>query len=159
MSTLANEKTRWRGTWRNERGSIFRLRDLSQEVIAGGSGTPHFRLTGTYQTAKGSVPMTERFPVTGYVSDDQIVFSASFRYVEAGSEDDDSHSLTTWAGQILPLPEDPDRQSLQTLWHLVPYFKEGEYEKHYGWMIAWSGEDRFLRLSDDPDFEPPAENA
>ncbi|MBO9712166.1 avidin/streptavidin family protein [Sphingomonas sp.] len=155
MGTLADEKKRWKGTWQNSRKSVLRIKDIVQEVIGGGSGTPHFRVTGTYQTAKGSVPQKEKFPVSGYVTDDQIVFSASFRYVEPGGDDDDNHSMTAWAGQILPLPEDPDKQGLQTLWHLVPSMKEGDYEEQYGWVIAWAGEDRFLKLSNDPDFEIP----
>ena len=155
MTTLAQEKARWIGTWRNERGSVLRIKDVVQVVIGGGSGTPHFRVDGTYKTAKGSVPPTERFPVTGFVTEDQIVFSASFRYVKPETEDDDSHSMTAWAGQILPLPQDPDKQALQTLWHLVPSLEEGEAEEGYGWVIAWAGEDRFVRLSADPDFEIP----
>lgn len=154
MSTLADEKARWAGTWRNSRGSIFRLRDIAQEVVSGGSGTVHFAIRGTYQTAKGSVPNAEKFPVHGFVTEDQIVFSASFRYIEAGSPDDDDHSMTAWAGQILPNPEDPEKQSLQTLWHLVPSLKDEDEDKR-GWMIAWAGEDRFTRLSSDPDFVIP----
>jgi hypothetical protein len=143
------------GTWQNQRKSVLRIRDVALFVVPGSSGTQHFRVTGTYQTAKGSVPQREEFPVTGFCTDDQIVFSASFRFVEPGQADDDAHSLTTWAGQILPLPEDPERQSLQTLWHLVPSLKKEEQELHYGWVIAWSGEDRFVRLAADPNFEIP----
>lgn len=157
MTTLADEKSRWLGTWRNERGSVLRIRDIIQVVIPGGSGTSHFLVDGTYQTAKGAVPQTEKFPVSGFVTEDQIVFSASFRYVKPGTEDDNSHTMTTWAGQILPSPEDPDKQALQTLWHLVPSLDEGEPEEGYGWVIAWSGEDRFRRLAADPDFEIPEE--
>jgi Avidin family len=155
MTTLAQENARWLGTWRNERRSVLRIRNIVQIVLPGGSGTPQFQIDGTYETMKGSVPATERFPVAGFVTEDQIVFSASFRYVASGTQDDDSHSLTTWAGQILPLPEDPDRQALQTLWHLVPSLKEGGEEDGYGWMIAWAGEDRFTRLSESPDFNIP----
>ncbi len=157
MGDLASEKSRWIGVWKNTRGSILRIGDVLQDVVVGGSKTPHFRIGGTYQTAKGSVPGTEKFPVTGFVTDDQIAFTASFRYVDAGGAGDDDHSLTAWAGQILPVPEDPDKQKLQTLWHLSPSLKEGASESQHGWVIAWSGEDSFVKLSDDPDFTPPSD--
>ena len=153
MPTLANAQARWIGTWQNERGSVFRVLNITQQTIPGGSGTPHFRLSGTYQTAAGRIPFTERCPVTGYVVFDQIGFTASFRYIVPDQEE--VNSLTSWAGQILPVPSNPTQQHLQTLWHLVPNLAEGENERQYGWVIAWAGEDRFRKLSNDPEFEIP----
>nr|WP_170603532.1 avidin/streptavidin family protein [Ruegeria arenilitoris] len=126
----------------------MRIRGVVTEKTGTPDDTEHFRITGTYQTAKGSIPFNVKSPLSGYVTLDQITFSVSFRYF-AG--DRDIHSLTAWAGQILPNPDNPARESLQTLWNLVPNLADGEHEDQYGWVIAWSGTDRFTRLSSDPD--------
>ena len=154
MPTLANATARWVGTWQNERGSVLRIRTVTQVIIPGGSQTPHFRISGTYQTAKGAIPFSEYCPVTGYAILDQIGFTVSFHYVFG---EEDVKSLTSWAGQILPVPDNPNQQRLQTLWHLVPNLAEGDTEDEYGWVIAWAGEDRFRKLSNDPDFDIPVE--
>ncbi|WCM29622.1 avidin/streptavidin family protein [Sphingomonas sp. QA11] len=153
MTALSVAGVRWTGTWQNELGSLLRIEHIISVVVPGGSGTEHYRVAGLYQTAKGSVPLKERFPVTGFVTADQIVFTVSYRYVPHGEEDDDKHSLVAWAGQILPTSENPAKEELKTLWHLVPDLRTGEEEEQYGWVIAWSGEDRFRKLSNDPEFD------
>lgn len=155
MSEVAEAVARWRGTWRNELGSLLRIADASATAMPGGSATEHLLVSGAYQTAKGSVPLSERFPVRGFVTGDQIAFSVSFRFVDAVEVDDGHHTLAAWAGQILPVTGG-DRQQLRSLWHLVPDLRGGDAEDEYGWVVAWSGEDRFDKLSDDPAFESPA---
>ena len=154
MSTVADALARWRGTWRNELGSLLRISDIVAFTVPGGSQVEHLAVSGAYQTAKGSVPLTERFPLRGFVTGDQITFSVSFRHLRDGEEDDDHHTLASWAGQILPVVGQTSQQ-LKTLWHLVPDLREGDNEDQYGWVIAWSGEDRFDKLSDDPEFVVP----
>ena len=156
MDDLAGAKTRWIGTWQNIKGSVMRIRDCVAALSGSPDKTEHFRIAGTYQTAAGRVPSSALFPVTGYVTNDQIAFCVSFRFED--DEERDGYSLTAWAGQILPIPNTEDKQHLKTLWHLVPNLNEGDIEDEYGWVIAWAGSDIFEKLSSDPNHDIPDTN-
>ncbi|MES0881572.1 avidin/streptavidin family protein [Roseibium sp. SCP14] len=149
MDTIEEARDRWLGTWQNTKGSVMRLRLCEIVHSTSPEKSEHFSVTGTYQTAKGRVPLEVRCPLSGYVTNDHIVFSVSFRFEDDGKGE--VHSLTAWAGQVLPDPDNPSNQQLSTLWHLVPDLEKGDPEDTYGWVKAWSGADNFKRLSKDPD--------
>jgi len=107
------------GTWHNEHGS-----EIAVEVL------PDGRITGQFHTAIG-FGTNESFPVTGFVANNIVVFSASFgKY----------GSLTSWVGHLVTEGE----PRMETLWQMaveVPHAKHGDEI----WKSIWSGADEFRR--------------
>jgi avidin family protein len=150
MDTIEQARERWLGVWQNAKGSVMRIQNCKVLQATSSEKSEHFSVEGSYQTAKGRVPFAVKCPLCGFVTNDQIAFCVSFRLKDAAGE---VHSLTSWAGQILPEPDNSSKQRLSTLWNLVPDLEEGEVEERLGWVVAWSGADKFMKISKDPDHE------
>jgi hypothetical protein len=150
-------ETMWLGTWRNEKGSVMRIRTVDAFTLPPNT-QPHFRIGGTYQSKVGHVAEGASHPLGGFVIGDVIAFSVSYHGTdEHGGE---VRSVTSWSGQHMPSSkEDPaaasGTQVLKTLWHLTRDFSEGKYEELNGWVLALSGSDNFKKLSNDPDYVVP----
>ncbi|MAS92657.1 MAG: hypothetical protein CMO55_05615 [Verrucomicrobiales bacterium] len=160
MNELAKLKPVWVGLWINRKSSLLRIFDL--KAVTEGTNRTHYRIKGAYQTGVGRPDSTTRFPVTGFVTGDQIVFTVSFRVADNNREDDEpKDAMTAWAGQIMPDQENCEIQTLQTLWHLTRNVVEGEDdtdpnpEKDHGWASLLAGADTFRKISDDPNASPP----
>ncbi len=142
--SLQDARRLWLGTWQNNKGSLLEIDDVDIVQTGSSDGTEHYRVEGTYRTAKGSVPSSIRFPVVGFVTDDQIVFSVSFRFPSSSPP---VSSATSWTGQVLPDDHDPTKQVLKTLWNLTRDIPEGKPEEDRGWALAISGADVFSKVS------------
>ena len=153
MSEHDDLKARWKGLWENKKGSHMRITQV--KTITEGEDRTHYRIRGTYQTAVGRPGSETRFPLTGFVTGDQIVFTVSFRVADDQRDDEDepNDSMTAWAGQLLPDPDNDDTQLLQTLWHLTRNAIE-DTEEDAGWATVLGGADNFRKLDNDPDAEP-----
>ena len=145
--SLEDAKKLWLGVWQNAKGSLLRISDIDIVKTGSPDNTDHYKVEGTYQTAKGSVPSDKKFPMTGFVTRDQIVFSVSFRFPSA---DPPVSSATSWTGQILPDDKDPTKEALRTLWNLTRDIPEGDPEQEHGWALAIAGADIFNRTSTNP---------
>ena len=141
MSLQSVEKL-WLGVWKNSKGSLMEIEDVDVVQAVSLDKTEHYRVLGTYRTAKGAVPSAIKFPLCGFVVDDQIVFSVSFRFPSANPP---VSSATSWTGQVLPDDDDPTRQVLKTLWHLTRDISEGNPEEENGWALCIGGADTFTK--------------
>lgn len=145
--TLPEAKAQWVGTWKNRKGSVLRIVDIVSTQTGSADNTEHYLVSGTYQTAKGAVPSKIMFPVSGFVTRDQIVFSVSFRFPTASPP---VSSMTSWTGQILPDDADSSKEVLKTLWNLTRDIEEGKPEEERGWALAIAGADTFERINKTP---------
>jgi hypothetical protein len=108
------------GVWNNQHGSEMTLQ-VNNGVVS-----------GEYRTGVGLPSPVERFPLTGFCSDDLLVFSVNFgKY----------GSLTSWAGQHTI---ENSREIIHTLWHLARNV-EDSHEPTKLWQGILSGADFFVR--------------
>ena len=101
------------GTWANALGSVMEIR------CEGGS------LCGTYTSG---VRDKHTYDLTGYANATTVVFTVNFR---------SSASIGAWAGHY-----DPDKGTLDMLWHLVAEPRAGEL-----WDTTFAGFDTFNRTA------------
>lgn len=108
------------GQWVNDRNSavVFEVNDGL--------------LSGYYQTALGEPDKSKKFPLTGFVQEDQITFTVNFKGYG---------SLTFWTGQ---LTEDSDGDYIRTLWNLTRDVADVE-ENDEMWNSITSGASDFRR--------------
>jgi hypothetical protein len=109
------------GKWHNQHAS-------EMELTIGADG----KVTGTYHTGVGSPRPAEVFALTGFVSEDLIVFTANFGKYE---------SLTAWAGQHTT---EEGVEKIYTMWHMAVNIEEAA-EPKWLWYGMRSGSDVFLR--------------
>jgi|SRR5579883_23071 len=113
------------GEWKNELGSLMRLRD-------DGNGS----LSGTYHTAVGNA--ADQYALTGSYDPDASEGSQSLAFsVSWHNETGNSHSATAWAGQ---LQRDELGDVIVTTWLLTR-----ETQSKDDWESTLVGQDVFRR--------------
>jgi hypothetical protein len=109
------------GVWVNELGSEMEL------TVTDGS------VSGTYRTAVGKTPPTERFELTGFTSGNRIVFCVHFGPYG---------TLGAWTGLH---GEDKGEEEIYSLWHLPRDMQDDEEAKEYRWSAILTGVNIFKR--------------
>ena len=103
------------GTWTNALGSVMELHCDGEAGALCGTYTSGVRDRRTYQ-------------LSGYANATTVVFTVNFA---------SSASIGAWAGH-----HDPDRGTLEMLWHLVAEPRAGEL-----WDTTFAGSDTFTRAT------------
>jgi hypothetical protein len=118
------------GSWFNQHSSEMKLKVSANGV-----------LSGTYRTGVGSPNQKEEFPLTGFVTGDQISFVVNFgKY----------GSMTAWVGQHF-FDQESKTGTIYTFWHLSQDVPDPQ-EKDKLWASVLTGSDRFSRTQ--PKIEP-----
>jgi len=108
------------GTWKNELSS-----DMTIKVVGG-------HVSGKYRTGVGAPTPAEEFDIVGFVSGDQISFSADFgKY----------GSLASWVGQHTT---ENGVEVIKTLWLLSKNVADANEPKNI-WGSVLTGYDNFIR--------------
>lgn len=145
MSTsLTAMRNLWGGLWVNEKKSTMDISAI-HSFAQGKELFNHYRIEGTYTTKVGRAQKEESSPLTGFVAGNLICFTVSFFVID--EEKRESRSITAWSGQLLDTTtgRGSTEKSLQTVWNLVPDLEQHRPEE-FGWVLTWSGQDKFLRL-------------
>lgn len=117
------------GQWVNDRGSAV----IFECAVTGGAG----RLSGHYNTNVGAPDKGQRFPLTGWVNEDNVSFTVSFKGYG---------SITAWVGQIEVVN---GHSQLKTLWHLSRNIPD-ENEADDMWQSVTAGASVFTRPAATP---------
>ena len=117
------------GAWVNERGSSVTFTESDG------------LLSGYYNTQLGNPDPASRFPLTGFIEDDQLTFTVNFKGYG---------SLTSWTGQI---SEDADGPYIRTLWHLTRDVPDAD-EADDMWSSIIAGSANFRPTNVSPKSEP-----
>jgi len=112
------------GRWRNEYGSVA-------EFAVEGE-----RVNGTYTSQVGAAAKPLVGPITGFVRGDTVAFAVLWPA--------QSHSITSWVGQIVDVNGAPE---LRTLWHLVADIPDTD-EPTGLWSTIHTGADTFRPLAE-----------
>jgi hypothetical protein len=110
----------FRGTWRNELGSIMRLHVKGSAV------------TGRYTSPVSSTGQTVSGPILGFVNGYTIAFTVKWPMP----------SITAWVGQLV---REHRREVIQTLWQLTSEVENPGDPKEL-WNSVNSGADTFIRV-------------
>jgi len=113
------------GAWNNDMGS------LAIFVVKDGE------VRGTYQTNVGQPGKSKKFPLIGFVQDDQITFTVNFKTYG---------SMTAWTGQLIL--DDKGTPTIRTLWHLTKDIEDAK-EKEEIWGSIRTGASEFRLVAED----------
>lgn len=124
---MADQPVDFRGLWHNQHKSRLEIQDVA------GDG----RITGRFRTEVGACSQ-DWVPVTGFVYDDIISFTANFSAC--------GRSFTAWVGQVV---DEGGTERLYTQW-LLSFDQPNDDEQEGSWNSILAGCDVFSRG------EPPA---
>ena len=117
------------GTWRNERGSVLVIKEVT-------NGT----LVGSYKTAVGKAGCAKgEFPVTGRTDVGSGGNTVGFAVTWKNDQSDCDSSTTVWAAQYL---DNDGHESLTSVWLLV-----SKTEPKEQWASTLVGDDIFTRTA------------